>query len=101
MVIILANPRCYLHGSAGVTNPDGVGIAKGGWTLGEHLRGNGTRYPTAHCGCDGSSARVSLGEDRPGKAPGERVHNHRGIRVCRVEHEQFSPVLWRSEQGQA
>jgi hypothetical protein len=37
----------------------------------------------------------------PGKAPGERVHGYRGIRVCGMEHEQFSPVLWRSEQGQA
>ena len=26
----------------------------------------------------------------PGKAAGKRVHGYRGIRVCRVEHKQFS-----------
>ena len=30
----------------------------------------------------------------PGKTAGERVHGYRGIRVCRVEHEQFSEVFW-------
>ena len=29
----------------------------------------------------------------PGKTAGERVHGYRGIRVCGVEHEQFSPVI--------
>ncbi len=35
-----------------------------------------------------------------GKAAGERVHGHRGIRVCGVEHEQFLKIFRGTEQGQ-
>ena len=36
----------------------------------------------------------------PGKTAGERVHGHRGIRVCGVEHEQFPEIFRGTQQGQ-